>query len=122
MTESASRPTSSDHRLLAPVHEGQTLAEKYLVGKLIDIGGMGAVFEAGDPRLDRRVAIKVLCPRLVASATAAERFKREARAATRITSEHVVKVLEIGDLQDGTPFLVMEYLEGQDLRAVLREH
>ena len=122
MTESVSRPPSSDPRLLAPVREGETVAEKYLIGKLIDVGGMGAVFEARDTRLDRRVAIKVLLPRLVSSATAAERFKREARAATRITSEHVVKVLEIGDLQDRTPFLVMEYLEGQDLRAVLREH
>ncbi len=104
------------------MHLGQTVAEKYVIGKLIDVGGMGAVFEARDIRLDRRVAIKVLLPRLASSITAAERFKREARTATRITSEHVVKVLEIGDLPDRTPFLVMEFLEGQDLRAVLREH
>jgi serine/threonine protein kinase len=122
MTESASRSPISDPRFLAPVQEGQTVADKYVIGKLIDVGGMGAVFEARDIRLDRRVAIKVLLPRLASSITAAERFKREARTATRITSEHVVKVLEIGDLPDGTPFLAMEYLEGQDLRAVLREH
>ncbi|MEI9935979.1 MAG: protein kinase [Pseudomonadota bacterium] len=121
MTESATRSGDSDPRFLAPVREGETVAGKYLVGRLLGLGGMGAVFEAFDSRLERRVALKVLLPRLVSSATAAQRFVREARAATRITSEHVVKLLEIETLTDGTPLLVMEYLEGVDLRALLRE-
>jgi eukaryotic-like serine/threonine-protein kinase len=121
MTESASRSPDSDPRFLAPVREGQTVAGKYVVGRTLGVGGMGMVYAARDARLDRQVAIKVLLPRLVTSQTATQRFMREARAATRITSEHVVKLLEIDTLPDGTPLLVMEYLEGRDLRVVLRE-
>jgi eukaryotic-like serine/threonine-protein kinase len=121
MTESASRSADNDPRFLAPVRQGQTVAGKYVVGRELGVGGMGMVYAARDARLDRQVAIKVLLPRLVTSQTAAQRFMREARAATRITSEHVVKLLEIDTLPDGTPLLVMEYLEGRDLRAVLRE-
>ncbi|HTA89211.1 MAG TPA: protein kinase [Polyangiaceae bacterium] len=91
------------------------------MGRMLGVGGMGMVYAARDARLDRQVAIKVLLPRLVTSHTATQRFVREARAATRITSEHVVKLLEIDTLPDGTPLLVMEYLDGRDLRAVLRE-
>lgn len=104
------------------VREGETVAGKYVVGPLISIGGMGAVFEAHDKLLERRVALKVLLPQLLPSATASQRFLREARAATRITSEHVVKLLDTQLLPDGSPLLVMEYLEGKDLRALLRDH
>ncbi len=121
MTESAIRSADSDPRFLAPVREGQTVAGKYVIGRTLGVGGMGMVFAARDARLDRQVAIKVLLPRLVTSQTATQRFMREARAATRITSEHVVKLLEIDTLPDGTPLLVMEFLDGRDLRAVLRE-
>ncbi len=121
MTEQASRSTDSDPGFSPPVRVGETVAGKYVIGRRIGIGGMGAVFEAQDTRLDRRVAIKFLLPHLAASPIAAGRFKREAKSATRITSEHVVKVLEIDDLPDGTPMLVMEYLEGQDLRQLLQE-
>ena len=122
MTQSASLPADSDPLFSAPVREGEIVAGKYVVGRLLGLGGMGAVFEAHDSGLERRVALKVLLQRLVTSPTAAQRFVREARAATRITSEHVVKLLEIETLPDGTPLLVMEYLEGKDLRALLREH
>jgi serine/threonine-protein kinase len=111
----------SDPRFLAPISEGQVLAGKYVVGAQLGVGGMGVVHAAHDTELDRRVALKVLLPRLVASPTANERLKQEARAASRITSEHVVKLLDYGKLPDGAPFFVMEYLEGKDLRAVLRE-
>jgi serine/threonine protein kinase len=121
MTETASRTGEGDPHFLAPVREGQTVAGKYVIGRTLGVGGMGIVYAARDARLERQVAIKVLLPRLVTSPTATQRFMREARAATRITSEHVVKLLEIDTLPDGTPLLVMEYLEGRDLRAVLRE-
>ncbi|HEY4107193.1 MAG TPA: serine/threonine-protein kinase, partial [Polyangiaceae bacterium] len=106
---------------MASVRAGDVVAGKYLVGRTLGIGGMGIVFAACDQALDRPVALKVLLPRLLSSQTAAQRFVREARAATRITSEHVVKLLEIETLPDSTPVLVMEYLAGRDLRAVLRE-
>ncbi|HYJ10355.1 MAG TPA: serine/threonine-protein kinase, partial [Polyangiaceae bacterium] len=105
----------------APVRPGEVVAEKYRVEQTLGVGGMGVVVAATDEGLERRVAIKFLLPRLAGSETAVQRFVREARAATRITSEHVVRLLEIDKLPDGTPFFVMEYLEGRDLRAVLRE-
>jgi serine/threonine-protein kinase len=97
------------------------VAEKYVVERTLGVGGMGVVVAARDRLLDRRVAIKFLLPKLAGSDTAVQRFVREARAATRISSEHVVRLLEIEKLPDGTPFFVMEYLEGSDLRAVLRD-
>ncbi len=121
MNESAAKMQESELLSLASIKEGQTVAGKYVVGRTIGIGGMGIVFAAHDQSLDRAVAIKALLPRLLSSATAARRFQREARAATRITSEHVVKLLEVDTLPDGAPLLVMEHLVGMDLRAVLRE-
>lgn len=105
----------------APVRVGEIVAEKYLIQQTLGVGGMGVVVAARDQLLDRRVAIKFLLPKLVGSETSVQRFVREARAATRITSEHVVRLLEIEKLPSGTPFFVMEYLEGSDLRALLRE-
>ncbi|HEY3666976.1 MAG TPA: serine/threonine-protein kinase, partial [Polyangiaceae bacterium] len=121
MAEPATRPAESESSFVPLVREGQIVAGKYLVGSLLGVGGMGVVHAARDISLDRKVALKVLLPRLLSSRTAGERFLREARAATRITSEHVVKLLESDTLPDGAPLLVMEYLEGRDLRALLRE-
>jgi serine/threonine-protein kinase len=119
-TNSASEDDTGDN-VAAPVHAGQVVAEKYLIERTLGVGGMGVVVAARDQLLDRRVAIKFLLPKLAGSDTAVQRFTREARAATRVTSEHVVRLLEIEKLPSGTPFFVMEYLEGSDLRALLRE-
>jgi serine/threonine protein kinase len=105
----------------APVREGEVVSEKYACEKVIGVGGMGVVVTARDLMLERKVAIKFLLPRFISSEVAVQRFIREARAATRITSEHVVKLLEIDRLPNGMPFLVMEYLEGRDLKAVLTD-
>jgi serine/threonine-protein kinase len=107
--------------LIGPVRAGEVVAEKYLIVRMLGVGGMGVVAEARDQVLDRRVAIKFLLPKLAGSETAVQRFVREARAATRVTSEHVVRLLEIEKLPSGTPFFVMEYLEGCDLRTLLRD-
>jgi eukaryotic-like serine/threonine-protein kinase len=119
-TNTASQLGAGDN-LVAPVRAGELVADKYLIERTLGVGGMGVVVAARDQLLDRRVAIKFLLPKLAGSDTAVQRFMREARAATRITSEHVVRLLEIEKLPSGTPFFVMEYLEGSDLRAVLRE-
>src|SRR5690349_11566424 len=108
-------PGEGDSRVLGPLAEGERIAEKYLIGRVLGTGGMGVVRAAHDERLDRPVAIKFLLPRAAWSDTFLERFMREARAATRITSEHVVKLLEVDKLPNGTPYFVMEYLDGQDL-------
>lgn len=121
MTTGTASHSDAGGAFTAPVRAGEVVAEKYRVEQTLGVGGMGVVVAATDEGLERRVAIKFLLPRLAGSETAVQRFVREARAATRITSEHVVRLLEIDKLPDGTPFFVMEYLEGRDLRAVLRE-
>jgi serine/threonine protein kinase len=119
-TNTASQLGAGDNPA-APVRVGEVVAEKYLIEETLGVGGMGVVVAARDQLLERRVAIKFLLPKLAGSETAVQRFTREARAATRVTSEHVVRPLEIGKLPSGTPFFVMEYLDGSDLRALLRE-
>jgi serine/threonine-protein kinase len=111
----------SESLILAPVREGELVANKYVAGRVLGVGGMGVVMQATDKLLGRKVAIKFLLPSLANSDRAVQRFIREARAAARITSEHVVKLLEIDELPNGTPFFVMEYLEGHDLRALIAE-
>jgi serine/threonine-protein kinase len=111
----------SESLLLAPVREGELVANKYVAGRVLGVGGMGVVLQATDKVLGRKVAIKFLLPSLANSDRAVQRFIREARAAARITSEHVVKLLEIDELPNGTPFFVMEYLDGHDLRAMITE-
>jgi serine/threonine-protein kinase len=119
-TSTASHAGAGDD-LVAPVRIGELVADKYLIERTLGVGGMGVVVAARDQLLDRQVAIKFLLPKLAGSDTAVQRFVREARAATRVSSEHVVRLLEIEKLPSGTPFFVMEYLEGSDLRALLRE-
>jgi serine/threonine-protein kinase len=119
-TSTASHAGAGDD-LVAPVRVGELVADKYLIERTLGVGGMGVVEAARDQQLDRRVAIKFLLPKLAGSETAVQRFVREARAATRVSSEHVVRLLEIEKLPSGTPFFVMEYLDGSDLRALLRE-
>ena len=97
---------------------GQVLAGKFRVERVLGKGGMGMVVAARHVHLDERVAIKVLLPEMVNGDIVA-RFVREAKAAVRIRSEHVAKVSDVGSLDDGAPYMVMEYLEGQDLSQVL---
>jgi serine/threonine protein kinase len=106
---------------IADVREGDVLAGKYRVDKVLGIGGMGVVVAAHHIQLDDRVAIKFLLPETLANADAVMRFAREARAAVKIKSEHVARVTDVGTLDNGAPFMVMEYLEGADLSAWITE-
>src|SRR5690606_7427040 len=101
------------------VEVGMILAGKYRVERTIGSGGMGVVVEAVDIRLERRVAIKFLLPAYAEHAEAASRFMREARAAVKIKSDHTARVIDVGTLESGSPYMVMEYLEGADLAQVL---
>jgi serine/threonine-protein kinase len=83
-------------------------------------GGMGIVVAAIHLGLDQRVALKILRPEMRRMPEVVERFQREARAASKIEGAHVAKVLDVGALDDGTPFMVMEHLEGNDLSSVRR--
>ncbi len=103
-----------------PVEVGQILAGKYKVEDVLGIGGMGVVVAARHIQLDQRVALKFLRPEAMQSKEAVERFQREARSAVRLRSEHVAKVTDVGTLDSGAPYMVMEYLEGADLSRVVQ--
>ena len=107
--------------MTSPVREGDVLAGKYRVERVLGIGGMGIVVAATHLQLDQRVALKFLLPEALASKDIVERFAREARAAAKIESEHVARVIDVGVLESGSPYMVMEYLEGRDLSAVVEE-
>ena len=103
----------------SPVRQGETLAGKYRVTRIIAEGGMGIVVAARHLKLDQQVAIKFMLPDLLRNTEAAGRFLREARAAVRLHSEHVARILDIAELPTGLPYIVMELLEGSDLGAVI---
>ncbi|MCA9619015.1 MAG: serine/threonine protein kinase, partial [Myxococcales bacterium] len=96
---------------------GDLIADKYRVERVIGQGGMGVVLAAVHDALDTRVAIKLLGAK--DDDAAVRRFMREARAASKMQSAHVVRVLDVGSRDDGTPFMVMEYLEGEDLSEMV---
>jgi eukaryotic-like serine/threonine-protein kinase len=102
------------------VREGTVLAGKYRVERVLGAGGMGVVVAAMHMQLRRRVAVKFALPAMAALSGAAERFMREARVVAQLGSEHVARVLDLGTLESGEPFLVMEFLEGRDLAAVIQ--
>jgi hypothetical protein len=96
--------------------DGRCLAGRYRMGALLATGGMGEVWAAHDLLLDRAVAVKVLGGALAGDGRAAERLRREARAAGRLEHPGIARVLDLGE-HDGRPYLVMELLEGESLAA-----
>src|SRR5947207_5596725 len=94
---------------------GTIIEGKYRIVRLLGEGGMGAVYEGENVRIHRKVAIKVLHAGIAANSEAVQRCEREAQAAGRIGSEHIVEVLDLGNLPEGDRFMVMEYLEGESL-------
>jgi serine/threonine-protein kinase len=104
----------------APVREGDILAGKYRVEKVLGAGGMGVVVAARHTQLGQRVAIKFLLPEVCERPEAVRRFLREAQAAVQIQSEHVARVLDVGTLETGAPYMIMELLVGADLEQILR--
>jgi serine/threonine protein kinase len=106
--------TQHDERL------GTVLEGAYRIVRLLGEGGMGAVYEAIQLRLNKRVAIKLMACRLAANNDALARFRREAEITSRLGHPNLVNVIDFGSSQAGEPYLVMEYLEGEDLEARLR--
>ncbi len=103
----------------APVREGEVLAGKYRVERILGVGGMGVVVAAMHTELEERVALKFLLPSAAQNPGVVARFSREARAAAKIKSEHVARVRDVGTMDNGIPYIVMEYLEGCDLADML---
>jgi serine/threonine-protein kinase len=102
-----------------PIRPGDLIAEKFQVDRVIGSGGMGVVVQATHVALGQRVAIKFLLTEACEAPGAVARFLREARAAVQIEGEHVARVLDVGTLSSGAPYMVMEYLRGADLADVL---
>ncbi len=99
---------------------GALLGGRYRVLRVLGQGGMGVVYEAEQTNLLRRVAIKCLHAQWARQPEIVARFEQEALAATRAKNPHVVEVFDLGQLRDGTLFIAMEFLEGQELSKVLR--
>ncbi len=100
--------------------ESGTRLGPYEILSLIGVGGMGEVYKAKDTRLDRTVAIKVLPSHLSDNPERRERFEREARAVSSLNHPHICTLHDVGE-QDGTHFLVMEYIEGETLADRLKK-
>lgn len=96
---------------------GQVLDGKYKIVRIIGEGGMGAVFEGANTFINRRVAIKVLHANAAANDAIIKRFEREAQAAGTIGSDHILEVLDLGTLPGGDRYMVMEFLDGEELSA-----
>ncbi len=101
---------------------GSILAGKYRIERMIGEGGMGMVVAATHLHLGTQVALKFLHQEMAGVGQMAERFMREARASALLKSEHVCRVSDVGMLDNGAPYIVMELLSGQDLSSLLRNH
>ena len=99
---------------------GRTIGN-YVVKTKIGEGGMGAVYAAEHPRIGRRVAIKVLHPELGKSPEIVARFFTEAKAANEIRNEHIIEILDFGELPDGISYFIMEWLDGKSLSTALEQ-
>jgi serine/threonine protein kinase len=110
------RSVNDPKPLASPVSEGEIVAGKYRVERVLGVGGMGVVVSARHTTLDQVVAIKFLVANQFDSREEAiGRFLAEARAAARIESDYVCRVFDVGTLPTGVPYMVMEHLEGRDL-------
>ena len=105
---------------MEPVETPRIYSGRYELTHLIARGGMAQVYRAMDRQLERPVALKVLFPELSVDRTFVERFRREAQAAANLSHPNIVPVFDWGE-DDGSYFIVMEYVEGRPLSAVLRD-
>jgi len=106
----------------SPVNPGDIVAGKYRVDRILGQGGMGVVVAATHVELREVRALKFLLPSSLKNGESVERFRREARTVLKLKSEHVARVLDVGKQENGAPYMVMEYLHGQDLGEALKQH
>ncbi len=105
-----------------PFQAGEIVGGKYEIIKVIGVGNIGFVVAARRTELGDEVALKFLRSDYAANDDLVARFAREARISVSLRSEHVARVFDVGRLSNGTPFIVMERLEGRDLSRVVAEH
>jgi eukaryotic-like serine/threonine-protein kinase len=99
---------------------GDVLGGRYEIVSLLGEGGMGAVYKARDRELDRPVALKLIRPELASNPSILARFKQELLLSRQVTHKNVIRIFDLGDA-DGVKFITMEFVEGEDLRALIRE-
>ncbi|HEX7664364.1 MAG TPA: serine/threonine-protein kinase [Polyangiaceae bacterium] len=114
-----SQPASSIDPSLPQV--GELLAGKYRIERVLGQGGMGIVYAANHELLSVQVAIKLLLGDIATSQEAVTRFMNEARSAMKIQSENVARVMDVGYLENGKPYMVVEFLDGDDLAKLLEQ-
>jgi len=103
------------------LREGELIGGRYKIERCLGGGGMASVYRATHVGLDQPVAVKVVSPLIREVPGIVSRFMREARAATRLKGEHIVRVFDVGATDDGAPYMVMELLQGRDLGELLDE-
>jgi eukaryotic-like serine/threonine-protein kinase len=106
----------TDDRTLPP---GTVLNEAYQLTRIVSHGSMGTVYEAVQLRLNRRVAVKIMIPELAENLEALARFRREVKVTSQLSHPHVVQLLDSGSTASGQPYMVTEFLEGEDLERRL---
>src|SRR4051812_5857690 len=119
MVGSLGDPRSGPDSAYATPQAGDVLAGKYRVERILGVGGMGIVLAVEHLELGQRMAIKMMLPGVAPDEMAVTRFLREARSAAALQSEHVVRIFDVGTLDSGAPYMVMELLRGEDLSQVL---
>ncbi|MEO8700367.1 MAG: serine/threonine-protein kinase, partial [Kofleriaceae bacterium] len=101
---------------------GAIVGGKYQIDRVMGRGGMGVVVAARNLVLQQKVALKFLLDEAAREPSVVARFVREAQASAQLRGEHVCRVSDVGELDDGAPYMVMELLDGQDLASVLASH
>jgi serine/threonine protein kinase len=120
---SGPRPGKSGARQFASKTDpniGTVLADRYKILEVVGKGGMGVVYKANHELMDRMVAVKMLMPELLSDDISVKRFQREAKAACRINHQNIIGMHDFGFTDDGQPYLVMDFLEGESLSDVLK--
>jgi eukaryotic-like serine/threonine-protein kinase len=115
------RPGSTRIPTPAPMlRPGEVLGGRYEIVQLLGEGGMGAVYKARDRELDRPVALKLIRPEMASNPSILARFKQELLLSRQVTHKNVIRIYDLGDA-DGVKFITMEFVEGRDLRELIRE-
>lgn len=107
-------------RTVADAYVGKEVAGQFRIVQKIGSGGMGSVYKAEQPDMNRHVAIKILHPRYLSRSDLVSRFRREARAMSHLSHPNTARVFLYGQLEDGACYFVMEYLEGRNLAQLVR--
>ena len=117
---SVRKSTKDRHHHLGEEFLGQVLGNRYELKRIVGAGGFGAVFEGEDQRIKKRVAVKLLFSDMLRDHEAVIRFKLEAEAASQVGHKHIIDITDFDFTEDGTAYMVMEFLEGEDLAHIIR--